>query len=148
MNISKEYLNSNCLLENEKMKYIYNLVHDISGDAEKSLEVSEIMSRNSAGSELLLGKIFEHGAAVCRHKALMVKILADEVGLHARVLRGNSFDLSGYGRHVWNEIKLSNGEKMLLDVQNSTLVKVSKSGKNSKLAGYCTENNQPIYYKY
>lgn len=140
--------NTTNMSEKEKMKFIYNVVHDISGNAEKALEYSELMSKHSAGRELLLGKIFEHGATVCRHKALMVKILADEIGLKARVLRGNSFDLSGYGRHVWNEIKLSNGKKILIDVQNSKIIEVSKSGKNPKLAGYCTENNHPIYHKY
>lgn len=136
--------------EKKKLKFIYNVVHDISGNAEKAVEKSELMGNASAGKELLLGKIFEHGAAVCRHKSLMFKILAEEVGIKTRVLRGNAMDLGGFGRHVWNEVKLQDGSKFLVDVQNSKIVDLyaQNASKNPKLASYCNENNVPVYFKF
>ena len=135
--------------ENKKLKFIYNLVRDISGNVEKALERSQFLGSSAAGRELLLGKIFEHGAAACRHKALMFKILADEAGIKTRVIRGNAIDLSGFGRHAWNEVKLKNGTKLLVDIQNSAIVNLGakNASKNPKLAGYYSENNIPLYYE-
>ncbi|MBD5402427.1 hypothetical protein HDR58_06460 [bacterium] len=133
--------------EKKKLKFIYNLMLDISGDAQKAVERSELLGNRAAGEERLLGKIFEHGAAVCRHKALMFKILADEVGIKTRILRGNMMDFGGVGRHVWNEVKLKDGRKILIDIQNCKIIEVKNSSKNAKLVSYLTENNVPIYYK-
>lgn len=137
--------NTTQMSEKKKLKLIYNLMLDISGDAQKAVKRSEHLGNSAAGEERLLGKIFEHGAAVCRHKALMFKILADEAGIKTRILRGNMIDFGGVGRHVWNEVKLKDGRKILIDIQNSKAIEVRKSSKNTKLAGYLTENNVPIY---
>ncbi len=139
--------NTKNLTEDKKLKFIYNLMLDISGDAVKAVKYSEKLGNSAKGEERLLGKIFEHGCAVCRHKALMFKILADEAGLKTRVLRGNIIDFGEVGRHVWNEVKLNNGKKILIDIQNFKAVEVKYSHKNPKLAGYLTESNRPIYHK-
>ena len=136
--------NTKNMSEKDKMQYIYNIVHDISGDAKKGEEMADILAKHARGNEVLLGKIFEKGCASCRHKALMFKILADEVGLNARMIRGQAFDLSGFGGHAWNEIILSNGKRILVDVQNSRVVDVAKAGK-STLAGYLTQSGKQIY---
>lgn len=142
--------NTSQLSEKKKVKFIYNLIQDISGNAEKAVERSKILGESAVGEECLLGKIFEHGAAVCRHKAIMFKILAEEVGIKTRILRGNAVDLGGFGRHVWNEVKLKDGGKFLVDTQNSRMVDLyaKNAYKNPELASYCNENNIPIYYKF
>lgn len=142
--------NTSQMSEKKKVKFIYNLIQDISGNAEKSLERSNVLGKNAVGEECLLGNIFEQGAAVCRHKALMFKILAEETGIKTRMLRGNAVDLGGFGRHVWNEVKLKDGSKFLVDTQNSRIVDLyaKNAYKNPELAGYCNVDNVPLYYKF
>lgn len=134
--------------EKTKMKYIFNVMRDISGNAIKSEKRSAQLANLAAGRDVLLGKIFEKEAAVCRHKALLFKLLADECGLKTRIIRGASVDLGGYGGHVWNEVKLSNGKKFLVDVQNSKIIDISNSKalKNIELVSYCDQKLRPIYY--
>lgn len=134
--------------EDKKVKFVYNLVHDISGDFKKGDRRAEELGKLGRCKEVLLGKIFEKECATCRHKALMFKILAEECGIKTRMLKGLAFDLGGYGRHVWNEVKLSGGRKFLVDVQNSKIIDIStpKSLKNKQLAGYANQNGKTVYY--
>ncbi|MEN6498198.1 MAG: EDR1-related protein [Thermoguttaceae bacterium] len=56
-------------------------------------------------------------AGVCRHRSLLFKILADEAGLKASLVRGNYAGASERGSpHVWNEIILDDGRHLLVDV--------------------------------
>jgi transglutaminase-like putative cysteine protease len=58
-------------------------------------------------------------AGVCRHRSLLFKILADEAGLKAALVRGNyaGGDDSGRGApHAWNEIVLDDGRRLLVDL--------------------------------
>jgi hypothetical protein len=58
-------------------------------------------------------------AGVCRHRSLLFKILADEAGLRAALVRGNyaGSDDSGRGApHAWNEIVLDDGRRLLVDL--------------------------------
>lgn len=58
------------------------------------------------------------GAGACRHRSLMFKILADQAGLDVALVRGNArFGNSG-GGHSWNELKLSDGRRLIVDVMN------------------------------
>ncbi|MGC3965969.1 MAG: hypothetical protein QM775_00945 [Pirellulales bacterium] len=69
---------------------------------------------------LLIGDWVEQcHAGVCRHRALLFKILADEAGLKTALVRGN------YGRdkkpgfpHAWNELFLDDGRRLLVDVMH------------------------------
>lgn len=118
--------------EEQKVKFLYDMILKISGNAEKSLAKSRELAKQYCDSEILLGEVFEKGAASCRHKALMFKILADEIGLNAKMVRGVSADAFGQGGHVWNEIKLSNGKKFLVDTQNSHLIDLAQPSKSSR----------------
>lgn len=139
--------NTKNMSEDKKLKFIYNLMHDISGDFVKGDRQAELLGKKYVGKEILLGEIFERECASCRHKALMFKILAEEAGLQTRMLRGLAFDLGGYGGHAWNEVKLKNGRKLLVDIQNSAIIDIStsKAMKNPKLAGYKSSDNLHIY---
>ena len=118
--------------EEQKVKFIYQMVLDISGNAAKGTKKSDILAKEFQNQEVLLGDVFAKGAACCRHKALMFKILAEEVGLKAKMIRGVSADAFGEGGHVWNEIKLSNGKKLVIDTQNSHLIDLDAPTKADK----------------
>jgi len=58
-------------------------------------------------------------AGVCRHRSFLFKILADEAGLRAALVRGNYAGNGGSGRgapHAWNEIVLDDGRRLLVDL--------------------------------
>ena len=56
-------------------------------------------------------------AGVCRHRSLLFKILADEAGLKAALVRGNYAGTSATGApHAWNEIVVDDGRRLLVDV--------------------------------
>ena len=135
------------LSEEKKIKFVYNLVHDISGDFYNGATKADMLGKAYKGKEILLGQIFEDGAATCRHKALMFKILAEEAGIKTRLLRGVAGDLQGIGGHAWNEVKMQNGKKMLVDVQNSRIIEISSKSlkKHAELALYMNKYNEQIY---
>lgn len=133
--------------EQAKMKYIYKIIHDISGDTIECDRRSMRLAEQYLKKEILLGTVFQYEAACCRHKALLFKILSDECGLKTRMIRGLLFDWGGVGSHVWNEVVLSNGKRFLVDIQNSKIIDVSTSQarKNPKAAAYCTNDLEQIY---
>lgn len=56
-------------------------------------------------------------AGVCRHRSLLFKILADEAGLKAALVRGN-YAGTVRGGHAWNELFLDDGRRVLVDVMH------------------------------
>lgn len=67
---------------------------------------------------ILLGDWVDQGrSGVCRHRSLLFKILADEAGLEAALVRGNYADRGPTGvPHAWNEVVLDDGRRVLVDV--------------------------------
>ncbi len=59
----------------------------------------------------------QYHAGVCRHRSLFFKVLADEAGLKAALVRGNYVHLhaGGSGPHAWNEVQLDDGRRFLVD---------------------------------
>jgi hypothetical protein len=56
-------------------------------------------------------------AGVCRHRALLFKILADEAGLATSLVRGNYAEQGSPSLpHAWNEVLLDDGRRVLVDV--------------------------------
>lgn len=77
------------------------------------LPVVEAEFRNR---ELLLGQSV--GIGVCRHRALLFKILGDEAGLSVALARGNLGTAKKASGHVWNELILTDGKKLIVDCMN------------------------------
>ena len=66
--------------------------------------------------ELLLGQ--SGGAGVCRHRALLFKVLGEEAGLKVTLVRGNYGTAEKAAGHVWNELILDNGRTLIVDCMN------------------------------
>ncbi len=65
--------------------------------------------------EMSLGRFIDARAGVCRHNALLFKIIADEVGLKAALVRGKISTSKASGPHAWNEVVLENGRRLVVD---------------------------------
>lgn len=82
----------------------------------------EAFSRNHQGERILIGDYIKQaeqgtGAGVCKHQAILFKVLADEMGLEASVTRGvhgvkptRQSDM--WSNHAWNEVRTSDGVKL------------------------------------
>lgn len=84
----------------------------------RNIALSELERLESEyrGREMLLGKSI--GTGVCRHRALLFKILADDAGLAVGLVRGNLSDGGEPEPHAWNELILDDGQKRIVDCMN------------------------------
>ena len=67
---------------------------------------------------ILIGEWLDQAhAGVCRHRALLFKIMADEAGLSTTLTRGNYAPSGRFPGlpHVWNEVALEDGLRILVD---------------------------------
>ena len=131
--------------EKQKAKFIYDLILDLGGDAVKAEKRSNELAKAYQGQEILLGKVFEKEASCCRHKSLLFKILADEIGLKTRMIRGNMLDFGGIGGHAWNEVILSNGKRFIYDTQNASIINVTKGQVGKNASCYLDMYDQFLY---
>ena len=122
-----------------------DLILDLGGDAVKAEKRSNELAKAYQGKEILLGKVFEKEASCCRHKSLLFKILADEIGLKTRMIRGNMLDFGGIGGHAWNEVILSNGKRFIYDTQNASIINVTKGQVGKNASSYLDMYDQSLY---
>jgi len=68
------------------------------------------------GEPLLLGDVPRLcGSGVCRHRALLYKLLCDEAGLAVALVRGGFDTGQNIGPHAWNELHLEDGQRLIVD---------------------------------
>lgn len=105
-----------------KIKESYNLVNrtmpayklgttDLINDAIDNVDIH--------GKVIPLGHFINSKMGVCRHRALLLKLTLDEMGIESSLVRGSQYADDGryLGRHVWVEIDLrtNKGDKIYLD---------------------------------
>jgi hypothetical protein len=93
--------------------------------------------------EILLGEIVRAG--VCRHRALLFKILGDEAGLAVALTRGNLGSAQSNGGHTWNELVLPDGEKRIVDVMNPRPGFRFPKLTDREAESYLTVDHRPYY---
>ena len=94
-----------------------------------SNEVLENSSNLPDNEKMLIGKIIDKDAAVCRHKALLYKIIGEDAGLKIDVVKGNLDDY----RHAWNIVHLNDGSKILVDTSNNVMQDISGDCENIEI---------------
>jgi hypothetical protein len=109
------------LTPEEKIKTLYTYVYNLF-QAKAPTNALERFPE----APISIGSVIESGVGCCRHMSLVAKLIGDEIGMNISLVRGkigdSFFDLTN---HAWNEVKLSNGQKYLLDVAQRKLVKFS-----------------------
>lgn len=78
------------------------------------------ITREFVNKPLLLGDVLDQcQSGVCRHRALLFKILADDAGLKTALVRGNyAKSATNTFAHAWNEVTLDDGRRVLVDVMH------------------------------
>ncbi len=80
---------------------------------------SELLADRYASREVLIGDVCQLcGAGVCRHRALLFKLMADEAGLSCALVRGNYGNARHLSGHTWNELLLTEKKRVVVDVMN------------------------------
>ncbi len=115
--------------EVDKMKFINQYVLDKMGGigTEESVNRTENFTNKFENTDMTLGTLIEHGLGVCRHRALLFKILSDTVGLKVSLKRGYYADISeaisserGFN-HAWNIVQIK-GKTYLVDTMHGKLM--------------------------
>lgn len=137
----------------EPVKRAYQLAKYIDGNMtlEKNnrytLAAVYLLTREYANEGVLIGDVSRIcGAGVCRHRALLFKILADEAGLDVALVRGNYGDAQRREGHAWNELHLKDGRRYLIDVMQRRFELLTPEG-NDVSRRYLTVDNKPWYGK-
>lgn len=116
----------------------------------KALLDSLAGGEGAAGVEITLGQMIEAKTGVCRHRSLLFKVLADEIGVSAALIRGNYTrrgadrspeGRSGRGGHAWNEVLLKTGERLLVDVMHNFVAEMD----DPQIGGYAGVDEKPLY---
>lgn len=80
---------------------------------------SNLLAKRSSTLEVLIGDAVSLcGAGVCRHRALLFKLMADEAGLKCVLVRGNYQSSGRTEGHAWNELILADNRRVVVDVMN------------------------------
>ncbi|KAL2915885.1 hypothetical protein HK105_204586 [Polyrhizophydium stewartii] len=100
----------------ELAEYLLAVIRELMGDyglpggaTSTQADASLLKQMQQQGHNFMLLTSVRIG--LCRHKALLFKILSDAVGLDCALVTGYSTG----GRHQWNVITLSDGESFIID---------------------------------
>lgn len=106
--------------EEQKVYLLFTFVDKIfSNGSDKRL--TERSNAFNKGKALYLGEIVNSGSGVCRHRALLAKILGDAGGINISLVRGY---FAG-NLHAWNEVTLRNGQTYILDIMHRRIINIS-----------------------
>ncbi|QQG35432.1 MAG: hypothetical protein HYS17_07745 [Micavibrio aeruginosavorus] len=126
----------------DKAKYLTSYTDRLMKDyygTPKALD--RIAGGASVGKEVSLGQMIEAGVGQCRHRALLFKVLADETGVPCALVRGRYVDGDVQGPHAWNEVKLEDGKRLLVDPTNKSIDKMD----SPRVQAYRDLNERPLY---
>lgn len=94
----------------ERAKALAKYVHDLMCPPGTGLEQEQsyrALMKEHAGKSLLLTEFLGKGS--CTQEALLLKVLADELGLKSHLVRGNN------GTHAWTTFYFGAGERQIFD---------------------------------
>ncbi len=127
INTFKNRIYGKTLTEEQKIKELMKFVDEVFSVSKSGEETSKYVANIMTGqqAEVLLGDIINSGAGMCRHRALLTKLLADEVNIKCRFVQGyyNS------GGHAWNEI-ITKGDTYLFDAMHGNIFSIGNTSRN------------------
>lgn len=123
----KNRINRKTLTEEQKMDELMKFIDEVFSVSKSGEETSKYVTNmmKEQQVEVLLGDIINSGAGMCRHRALLTKVLADEMNIKCRFVQGyyNS------GGHAWNEI-VTKSDTYLFDAMHGNIFNVGNTSRN------------------
>lgn len=111
------------LTESEKMNELLKYVDEVFSLNPQTKKTLDLVAQNlnvNSSKEFMFGDIINSGAGVCRHRALLTKILGDKIGLKTSMVNG----YYGGGGHAWNEFVIGK-DKYLFDAMHRKIFNIS-----------------------
>lgn len=123
----KNRINGKTLTEEQKINELMKFVDEVFSVSKSGEETSKYVANmmKEQQVEVLLGDIINSGAGMCRHRALLTKVLADEMNIKCRLVQGY---YSG-GGHAWNEI-ITKSDTYLFDAMHGNIFNVGNTSRN------------------
>lgn len=124
----KNRISGKNLTESQKIDEMMKFVDEVFSVSKDHATLGKLTANmhNFETKEVLLGEILNSGTGMCRHRALLTKLLGDEVGLATRFIQGTY----STGGHAWNEIMTKNGSSYLFDAMHGNIFNISNTSKN------------------
>ncbi len=130
----------------ERLATYVDKVMSLPSDDGSAEDAVNLLDREYENEGVLLGEVPRLcGAGVCRHRALLFKILADEAQLDVALVRGNFQGPDALRGHAWNEVYFDDGSQLILDVTHRHAEQILPQGKGPRSHRYLTVENQPWY---
>lgn len=107
----------------ELMKFVDEVFSVSKSGEETSKYVANMMKQQQV--EVLLGDIINSGAGMCRHRALLTKVLSDEMNIKCRFIQG----YYNGGGHAWNEI-ITKSDTYLFDAMHGNIFSIGNTSRN------------------
>lgn len=116
------------LTEEQKLDELMKFVDEVFSVSKSGEQTSKYVATNLMKAqqvEVLLGDIINSGAGMCRHRALLTKILADEMKIKCRMVHG----YYNGGGHAWNEI-ITKTDTYLFDAMHGNVFSIGNTSRN------------------
>ena len=127
INAFKNRINGKNLTDEQKVDELMKFVDEVFSVSKSGSQtqkyVENIMKQEQV--EVLLGDIINSGAGMCRHRALLTKVLADEMKIKCRLVHG----YYNGGGHAWNEI-ITKGDTYLFDAMQGNMFSIGNTSRN------------------
>ena len=123
----KNRINGKNLTDEQKIDELMKFVDEVFSVSKSGTQTKKYVEymQNQKQMEVLLGDIINSGAGMCRHRALLTKVLADEVKLKCRMVQG----YYGGGGHAWNEI-ITKSDTYLFDSMQGRICNIGNPSRN------------------
>ena len=127
INAFKNRINGKNLTEEQKIDELMQFVDEVFSVSKSGSQTKKYVEymHNPKQMEVLLGDIINSGAGMCRHRALLTKVLADEINLKCRIVQGY---YEG-GGHAWNEL-ITKKDTYLFDAMQGRICNIGNSSRN------------------
>ncbi len=129
INAFKNRINGKNLTDEQKVDELMKFVDEVFSVSKSGSQtqkyVENIMKEITKQVEVLLGDIINSGAGMCRHRALLTKVLADETKIKCRMVHG----YYNGGSHAWNEI-ITKGDTYLFDAMHGNMFSIGNTSRN------------------
>lgn len=123
----KNRINGKNLTEEQKIDELMKFVDEVFSVSKSGRQTDKYVESmlKQKQTEVLLGDIINSGAGMCRHRALLTKLLADEMKIKCRMIQG----YYNGGGHAWNEI-ITKNDTYLFDAMHGNMFSIGNTSRN------------------
>lgn len=135
--------NPNASIEERTRKLTEFVANTFTGRDQRDvwIRMKELVDGDPTGLKIKLGEFIEMKSGVCRHRTMLMKFLADDVGLPMAMLRGKIDYNNSLGRHAWNHVTTEDGRVLIADASFNRVVGMQSRDAES----YYTLEGHPTY---